>query len=434
MISPESYSQVAPCRLHRAFWYLLILLQAAFLLMIPALPVYGQTGQSAHSLGMADSYLTQSASCEAAALNPANLGMPGRARYSFKLFSLSGAASNNAFNISDYNKYNGAYLSDSDKRYLLDKIPSSGWRADFNATAGALTFSVGSFAFTTQAIGGGHGDLAKDPIELALMGNKVGELVTADGSGSVNWSALSFGLSYGREILRRQDYIVSAGVSVKYLHGLIYYDVTELTAEALTLTTGISGSGGLTTMQSEGGSGYAVDVGFAAAKGDARYGLVIRNLVAAMNWNSGIEETAYAFQFQDLTLENSDEDTVWTSEEHELPTVSFSSRPPIEIELGTSRHFGQWLAAASVRQGFEESAFVTSKPRVAVGVDRAFLRFLTPRAGVAAGGTDKVSLAAGLGFTYGPFNLDIAYASAGRLLPWGGTGGHLAVSTLLDFD
>jgi hypothetical protein len=383
---------------------------------------------------MADSYLTQPSNCEGAALNPANLGLPDRARYSIKLFSVSGGVNNNAFSIGDYNKYNGAYLTDSDKRYILDKIPSDGWRADFSATAGALTFSVGSFAFTTQAIGGGHGDLAKDPIELVLMGNKVGDLVTADGSGSVNWSVLSFGLSYGREIMRRYDYVVSAGLSVKYLHGLIYYDVTELTAEALTLTTGLSGAGGLTTMQSEGGSGYALDIGFAATNGDARYGLVIRNLAAAMKWNSGIEETAYTFQFDGLTLENSDEDTVWTSEEYDLPTVSFSSRPPVEIELGTSRHFGEWLAAAAIRQGFEESAFVTSKPRVAVGVERLFLRHLTPRAGIAAGGTEELSLAVGLGFGYGPFNLDMAYASAGRLLPWGGTGGHLAISALLDFE
>ena len=59
-----------------------------------------------------------------------------------------------------------------------------------NAAASALSFSVGYFAVNFDAVGGGRGNLSKDPIELALMGNKVGEVVTADGSGGDSWAAL----------------------------------------------------------------------------------------------------------------------------------------------------------------------------------------------------------------------------------------------------
>lgn len=402
-------------------------------LMFPALPLYGQSAQSARSLGMAGSYMTLSTGCEAGILNPANLGLPGSAKYSIKLFSVSGQVNNNAFSLADYNRYNGAYLTEADKQDILAKIPGSGLNLDFAGTASALSFSVGSFAFTTQAVGGGYGSLAKDPIELALLGNKIGQSFTVDGSSSVNWSAVAFGLSYGREIYNVAGYQIAAGASIKYLRGLIYYDLSEITAQALTLATGFVGDGGLTTLESEGGNGYAFDVGLAARKDNLTCGLVIRNLLASINWNSQIENTAYTFQFTNLTLENSEDDTIWTSDDYDLPTMSFHSRPPLEIELGASQQFEKLLIGASLRQGFETSAFVSGKPRVAFGGEYQLLNFMTPRAGFAVGGSDELSTAVGLGFIYNPVHFDVAYASEGRLLPWGGTGGQIAVATIFEF-
>ena len=41
--------------------------------------------------------------------------------------------------------------------------------------------------------------------------------------------------------------------------------------------------------------------------------------------------------------------------------------------------------------------------------------------------------AVGLGIDLGPLNLDLAYASAARLVPWGGRGGQFALSSILEF-
>jgi hypothetical protein len=412
---------------------IVVIMIIAIALMFPAAPLYGQSAQSARSLGMAGSYMTLSNGCEAGILNPANLGLPGRAQYSIKLFSVSGQVNNNAFSLADYNRYNGAYLTESDKQYILSKIPGSGLNLDFAGTASALSFSVGAFAFTTQAIGGGYGSLAKDPIELALLGNKIGQSFSVDGSNSVNWSAIAFGLSYGREIYSVAGYEVAAGASIKYLRGLIYYDVSEITAHALTLVTGFEGEGGLTTLESEGGNGYAFDVGLAARKDNLTCGLVIRNLLASINWNDQIENKAYTFQCANLTLENSDDDTIWTSDDYDLSIASFRSRPPIEVELGASQQFEKLLVSASLRQGFKSSAFVSGKPRVAAGGEYQLLSFMTPRAGFSVGGSDELSTAVGLGFIHKPVYFDVAYASAGRLLPWGGTGGQVAVATIFEF-
>lgn len=392
----------------------------------------GQSTQSARSLGMAGSYFTLSSNCEAASINPANLALSGRKDFSFKLFSVSGRVGNNAFSLADYNKYNGAYLSESDKQDILAKIPNDGLVLDFVATASALSFSVGAFALTTEVIGGANGTLPKDPVELALMGNKIGEPVTAVGSGGLGWSAASIGISYGRKVWSLQGWDISAGASLKYLRGLGYYSAEGVSAQAVALATGFKGSGGLTSIDAQGGNGYAVDLGFAVQGTHAQYGLVFKNLLAAINWGRKLEKTVYSFQFENITVDNSN-DSLWSSENHKVAIKSLRSRPPLEIEMGGSRKFGKLLTAVSYQQGFEKTAFVSPNPRLALGGEYPVLGFADLRLGFAVGGVDGMSAATGLGINVWRVHFDVAYASSGRMVPWGGRGGQFALSTILDF-
>ncbi len=410
----------------------LSLIVAVALLILPGL-LLAQSAPSARSLGMAGSYLLESSNCEAATANPANLAMPGSRRPSLKLVSVSGLVANNAFSLADYNKYNGAYLTTADKQTILDKIPAGGLDVNFRGNVSALSFAASSMALTAEVIGGGKGTLPKDPIELALMGNKMGETVTAEGSDGRGWSALAVGISYGTRVATTSHWDIAAGATVKYLHGLAYYSVEGLTAQAITLTTGFSGNGGMTTLQSLGGRGYAVDFGLVAMGEHAQYGLVFKNLLASLNWNRDLEKTVYTFDFENVTVENSGDDTVWTSEDHKVAVGSIHTRPPMEIQFGASRSFGKLLAAASLKQGFEESAFASKTPRLACGVEYLALGFAALRTGLAVGGIDDKSASVGIGLGLGPIKLDLAYASASRLVPWGGNGGQFALSTILEF-
>jgi hypothetical protein len=405
----------------------------AIVIMFAGATSLAQSTPSARSLGMAGSYILESSNCEAATANPANLALPGNKHFTLKLVSVSGRVANNAFSLADYNKYNGAYLTERDKQDILAKIPGTGLDIDFKGGASALSFSAGSVALTTEVIGGGKGTLPKDPIELALMGNKIGQPVSADGSGGQGWSAVVVGISYGRKIMAAQGWDIAAGVSIKYLQGLAYFSAEGLSAQAVTLTTGFSGSGGMTTVQSLGGRGYAFDLGFTAQGEHAQYGLVFKNLLASLKWDRELEKTVYTFHFDNITVENSGEDSLWTSEDHKVAISSLQSRPPLEIQLGASRRFGSLLTAASVTQGFEKSAFVSKNPRFACGVEYQPIGLLALRSGIAVGGNDNLSAGFGLGLGLGPLHLDLAYASASRLVPWGGKGGQFAVSTILEF-
>jgi hypothetical protein len=383
------------------------------------------------AIGMGGSYLLFSPNCDGAAVNPANLGLAGEGDFSLRLFSAVAQVSNNAFSLSDYKYYNGAYLSEQDKSEILAKIPNDGLTFDLNSTASALSFTFQRFALNFSAIGGGRGRFAKEPIELALMGNKVGSQVEADGSGGTGWAAASIAISHGREVLQLADWNIAAGITFKYLRGLAYYGAEGLTAQALTLATGITGEGGLTARSATGGSGYAVDLGFAARHEVSEVGLVVRNLIGAINWNKEVEERVYSFRFDNLTLENAD--SVWVSDEYIKAGEDFRSRPPVEMELGAARTFGRILTAVSLKQGFDETAFVSKNPRLAAGIEYPVFGFLSSRCGLAAGGNDQYSAAIGLGLKFGPFLFDTGFASAGRLFPWGGRGGQFALSTSLEF-
>jgi hypothetical protein len=241
------------------------------------------------------------------------------------------------------------------------------------------------------------------------------------------------GVSYGRRLLSRGGYEFLGGATFKYLRGLGYFSAEELTAEAVTEQTGFAAEGGLTTISSTGGSGYAIDLGFAAQGEHAQYGLVVRNLISSIKWSKDVEVTLYTFEFSGITVDNMSEDSLITSDDEKVILGEYSTRPPLEIELGAARNLGKLLASASLRQGFEETAFVSKTPRLAGGVEYPLLKVLDLRSGIAVGGVDAFSFAAGIGFNFGPLQLDLAYASSAKLQPWNGNGAKLAFSTILEF-
>jgi hypothetical protein len=403
-----------------------------FMAVLTAIPsAAGQGFSNARSLGMAGSSQFSDVPIEAAHYNPANLGLPGRSNYSLQLLSVTAEAANNSFSLSDYNKYNGAYLTAQDKEDILDKIPTDGLNADIAVAASALSCSYGSLAFTSEVVGGGRGFLAREPIELILMGNRIGDPVSAQGTRGNGWSALSLGLSYGRQIHQSAALTLAAGASVRYLRGLAYFDMSELAADMITAPHGFTGSGGLKIMEGGGASGYAVDVGLAGTVRGTKVGLVARNLLASLNWNRGTKGTQYTFSFTNLTAENAADDTILVSSDEELPVASFTSRPPLEFTFAASRCFGSYLTSIAWRQGFENTAFVTTSPRLSAGVEYPLFSYLSVRSGLAVGGTDGPAIALGAGTKTGRFYFDIGYATASCLLPWNGNGGSLAVSSYL---
>ena len=122
---------------------------------------------------MAGAYSAIARGEESAHFNPANLGLSGGPIFSLSFLSLGLGLANNSFTVSDYNRYNGSYLSDKKKKTILGKIPSSGLSLDSRAKFGLLSLSYRNYAFFIEGSGTSKITLPRDPFELILYGNEL---------------------------------------------------------------------------------------------------------------------------------------------------------------------------------------------------------------------------------------------------------------------
>ena len=85
------------------------------------------------------------------------------------------------------------------------------------------------------------------------------------------------------------------------------------------------------------------------------------------------------------------------------------------------------------RQGFKNLGNVSTTPEIALGCEARFVSSLPLRAGLSLGGVDGKAAAVGFGLQMKPFFLDFAYMASGSIVPAGGKGIGLAVSSGLIF-
>ena len=110
------------------------LLEGALLLLLAILvtssPLSAGTGMtSGRSAAMGGAYLSLADGAEAARFNPANLGLVGYQVNTIEILGLGASIGNNSFSLNDYNTDTGAYLTNADKEYILNKIPDDGLTA-----------------------------------------------------------------------------------------------------------------------------------------------------------------------------------------------------------------------------------------------------------------------------------------------------------------
>ena len=147
----------------------------ACLVLILIASASGAGWNDAVSIGMAGSYTAVARGYDAIGFNPANLGLSNQPGTQLQLFALGSTLINNSFSMGDYEQYNGAYLSESDKREILSKIPSGGLEFTGNTAASALSFARGPIAFSATVEAAGQGSLSRDVVDLAFFGNRIGE-------------------------------------------------------------------------------------------------------------------------------------------------------------------------------------------------------------------------------------------------------------------
>jgi hypothetical protein len=394
----------------------------------------GTGWNDARSIAMAGSYTAIARGYEAIGFNPANIGLSDRPNRQVQLFALGSTLNNNSFSMGDYEKYNGNYLSESDKRDILSMIPSDGLEFVGNASASALSFAYGALAFSSTFEAAGRGAITKDVIDLAFYGNRIGETVTVDDSEAEALAHVDLNIAYGRKIKSYDWGEIAAGVNLKYIHGLGYANIGSSRASATTGVDGIDADGSVVIRSATGGSGFGLDIGAAALCRDTWvFSAGIRNLISSVEWSRNTRETEYTLDVVSFTAETADEDSTVVSDEIERSIGSFSESLGPQANLGASRVVGKFLLASDLKLGLADKAGVSTAPEISAGAEFHQFRFLPLRAGVSAGGIRGISLALGCGLSISSFHMDLAWASTGTLLPSFGKGISIAVSSGLRF-
>ncbi len=390
---------------------------------------WSSVGFQARSWGMAGAYSAIARGEEAPYFNPANLALAGGPIFSISFLSLGVGLGNNSFTLSDYNRYNGSYLSERHKRTILGKIPSSGFSVDLRAELGLLSLSYRNYGFFIGSFAGSHLTLPRDPFELILYGNELNRWYEiADVDGEVVAQAIT-GFSAAKRLDLKWFDEFSIGANLKYLRGIYYAEVTRSGGGITTTESAIEGEGEVVYRHAQGGQGFSLDLGLAGSFGQGWVvGLALFNPFGSLKWSKETKEGFFTFKAESLTASSTKSDTLVTSEDSSYDIGPFRSPLPSYLRVGISRRFHSLLLDLDYEQGFRNLGWLCTTPRFSLGAEYKPLKWLPIRGGIALGGREGFSTALGVGLSIGSFRMDLSTSSRGLVFNPASKGIGLAAS------
>ncbi|HKK21389.1 MAG TPA: DUF5723 family protein [candidate division Zixibacteria bacterium] len=395
--------------------------------------VFGQGMSSARTVALGAAGTALATGIDAYRYNPANLGIASFRQSGIELVGVGANVTNNAFTLSDYNKYSGAFLTSDDKADILNKVPKEGLKFTAEADATAMAIAMGPTVLAVSGVGAANVNLNRDLLELALNGNTFADTINVTGSYSeaIGYGAAS--LSYGFPIYSAGSRQLAVGATAKYIYGLGIEEVTEMEGLAATYATGFQGEGHMVARTATGGSGYGVDLGATLKlNNDYVVGGRIKNFVSSITWNKQTEEHGYLFSFDTMTVDNMNGDYV-VSDDYTKSIPNFTTNLPSTLNLGLANISGRLLWAIDWEQGFRTAPGSSSKPRLSCGVEYGLLGVMPLRAGYSTGGNRNSAFSFGSGFHLPVFFIDYAVVTGSSLSGYSSKGVNFALTTGLHF-
>ena len=400
------------------------------------------------SIGMAGSYSALARGWEVCAWNPANLGYPAPGVFSMGIISLGAVLGNTSLSISEYNNYNGEFLYENDKDYILSLIPGDGLGMDMAVEGNALGLSYRNIAFMVKGGGYAWGKIPEDFVALMLEGNQPGKTYrfTEDNMNGQGWADAEISISAGFTLPWEKTFLrnlplegISTGLTLKYIVGLAYSGISSADGGLHTVaeTGDIVGWGDVSMKTATGGNGFGADLGFLAWwKNGLNLSFSLINLIGSIGWSTEVEEHYYSFadtmSADDWSDDDEDED-FFEIEEYTLKGGSFSSGMPVFMRVGCSYPLTPAiLVAGEYLQGFSRGPGISTTPRVSTGLEYSPLPWLPLRCGLSLGGADGYTLSMGMGLDFTCWNMDFAIANQ-RGIANGASGLNLAVGTGIAF-
>ncbi len=280
---------------------------------------------SIQGIGMGRTSVASARGIDAVGVNPANLARPLDGMVSIALSPVAVSVGSDFLNYDLYTRYFtgvatdsgriGYSLSDSDKREILDAFPGSVGHAVAEAEARPLGVAVslgdlGTVALTMTDRVAGVITLPSSYVEFLFYGNPPGSVYDFSQTTGVGfWSreyALSYGMNLPSPVFLRS---LSAGASLKLVHGFAYYELEhfkstlttsaygaldgtiDLLARGAGLDPGGSSSTRVSPFPDVAGSGFGLDLGVAGELTDfLRFGIGVTD-IGSMTWDANVRQT-----------------------------------------------------------------------------------------------------------------------------------------------
>jgi len=394
-----------------------------------------QTLIGPQSVGLAQTYTTQSRGVNAMGWNPANLGYSDNPRFSFRFGILplvpfpSVQMVNSSVSLGWFNRYftNGGTLSNDDKRAILGVFPEAGWDLSPQFNVQLLGMSFGHRVVTLEANAQGNVVLPTSLLSLALYGNEFSKPIPLNDLNTEAQVVAALSYGQGRQIyipylsdIAEETYL---GGGVKALIGLGYAGTESATGSIASYPERVFAEGNAKARYALGGYGFAFDAGLSAKFNDRiQAGLALNNLFGTIQWskrNSMAYEYRISLDTDTLDLFSNEFDSLMEKAvkiDTSYKGVSFRTPYPAYLVAGVQYELTSSIQLYfNYKQGFSHRFNMTTTPRISLATELSPSRWFTFRTGLAVGGKERLQLAAGLGFHSRHYAFDIGAAAAGGL-------------------
>ncbi|NQS97994.1 MAG: hypothetical protein HQ591_06035 [candidate division Zixibacteria bacterium] len=423
-------------------------------LLIP-IAAYSQTGLNARSMGMAGAYQSMSRGAEVARWNPANLMLPHSPNITLDIASFGLSMGNNSINLDFYNDYFSQEYFDEHESWdqqAKDEIIShfdNNFKGFINTQITPFALSYREFAFALNYFAYSNIQLPQNLLQIPLQGIGTEPETFADIEGEAIAGA-EIAFSTAKTLHPDWKFLshFSVGATFKYFIGMSYAKVEHAEATVLSGVDSMAVNGNYQLYlafpyddRGKGGDGVGLDLAAAGMAGEKlTLGLTINNLVGSINFGE-IEELHGTISLNEpgLNIDELDnmEDyldsiTVTTDTTFISPDIIRYKLPKSFVLSANYRLYPWMVVEADYHQGLNNVAGGTTTPRLALGTEIKYLRFLPLRFGFALGGMQGTTLAAGFGFDFKYYKLDFAVAGQRGLFN-GSKGVNFAISQRLVF-
>lgn len=342
----------------------------------------------------------------------------------------------NFLSINDYNDYNGKYLTDSDKKDILDKLDG-----DINVKSYIysrfLLFETNEFRLGYETVGSAFYRSEDDVIRLLLEGNNYNERYTFEPKiESAVYSTFFLSYKVKGELFNIPNLLVIPTIGVN--KGWYGFQTRTANGYLETSDNTMTVSNELTLTESKGGWGMKLDLGsYYEYNKNFSFSLSFDNLINSVSWDTDVTDYYYSAYSDSLAVVYMDSDSIFQTDDYDAPGEDFSTNIPIIITLTAYHNISPKLKGEySLIQGVSDDYHASVIPELE---GRIFYRpadYFQLSGSLSVGGSFGIAYSGGIDFIIGnsvQYKFGLGLGQTGSIIPGDQTGMKVSFNNEIAF-